>query len=136
MGSLDCWGCISKRACYHTTPKLAVVPTIFGDTVTGPLDYAPKVPCLKTQAKEDTLESSLTRLWELDKTPETPKLKSTDEATVYHFQDTHQVMEDGRYKVRVPRKADAPLLGESRKTAIKRFLQNERSLKRKRKLQI
>ncbi len=90
---------------------------------------------MKTQAKEDTLESSLTRLWELDKTPETPKLNSTDEATVYHFQDTHQVMEDGRYKVRVPRKADAPLLGESRKTAIKRFLQNERSLKRKRKLQ-
>ena len=68
-------------------------------------------------------------------TPETPHFNADDEAALYHFQDTHQIEEGGRYKVRVPKTADPSSLGESRHIAVKRFLQKERSLKKKDKLE-
>ena len=48
-----------------------------------------------------------------------------------HFRDTVVRDEDGRYSVQLPRKSPAPQLGDSRKIAEKRFLQNERALTRK-----
>ncbi len=131
VGSLDSCKCLQGSFKYYAHPDIAVSPSIFGWTVTGPLDYQPSTQLLKLQVKEDTLHQDLQQLWELDKTPETPHLTTEDETTLYHFQDTHEVEEDGRYKVRIPKKPDAPSLGESRNIVLKRFLQNERSLQRR-----
>ena len=135
VGSLDCCKCLLGSFTYHTAPDIAVSPSIFGWTVTGPLDYQPPTQVLKLQLKEDPLHLDLQRMWELEKTPETPHLNADDEAALYHFQDTHQIEEDGRYKVRVPKTADPSSLGQSRHIAVKCFLQNERSLKKKDKLE-
>ena len=135
VGSLDCCKCLLGSFTYHTAPDIAVSPSIFGWTVTGPLDYQPPTQVLKFQLKEDPLHLDLQRMWELEKTPETPHLNADDKAALYHFQDTHQIEEDGRYKVRVPKTTDPSSFGESRHIAVKRFLQNERSLKKKDKLE-
>ena len=134
VGSLDCCKCLQGSFTYHAEPDIAVSPSIFGWTVTGPMDYEPPTQLLKLQVKEDVLHQDLQRLWELEKTPETPQLSNNDEIALYHFRDTHKIEKDGRYKVEVPRIADTPTLGESRHIAIKRFLQNERSLKKRGKL--
>ncbi len=73
-------------------------------------------------------------MWELEKTPEAPKLDPADEAAVHHFEDTHIIAEDGRYKVRLPKCSDVSTLGQSRQAAYKRFIQNERSLEKRGKL--
>jgi len=50
---------------------------------------------------------------------------------VNNFLQTHEINSEGRYAVELPRVKDTPLLGEYRTKAVQRFLQNERSLKRK-----
>ena len=62
-----------------------------------------------------------------DDTPFTPE----EEVAVHHFQDTFSRDEDGRYRVSLPRKTPTPELGKSRDVALKRYLSNERSLKRR-----
>ncbi len=95
IGSLDCCKCLQGSFTYHSGLDIPVSPTIFGWTVTGPMDYQPPTQVLKLQIKEDPLQQSLQRLWDLDKTPESPMLKPAEEATLYHFNDTHQVEAGG-----------------------------------------
>ncbi len=47
------------------------------------------------------------------------------------FLDTHKIDTDGRYIVKLPRVSNPPALGSSRNLAMRRYLQNERSLNRK-----
>ena len=48
-----------------------------------------------------------------------------------HFQESTKKLSDGRYTVSLPRCIPAPVLGESRGTALKRFFANKWSLTRK-----
>ncbi len=49
---------------YNLTSDIAALPTIFGWTVTGPLDYAPPTSnTLKIGSSDDT-DRDLPRLWE------------------------------------------------------------------------
>ena len=111
IGSLDCCKCLQGSFTYHSGLDIPVSPTIFGWTVTGPMDYQPPTQVLKLQIKEDPLQQSLQRLWDLDKTPESPMLKPAEEATLYHFNDTHQVEAGGWYKVQLPTIPNPPDLG-------------------------
>ncbi len=135
IGSLDYGKCILGSLTYHVASDIAVSPTLFGWTVTGPMDYEPpSSSVLKIQTAEDNLQQDLQLLWALDKTPETPTFNAVDEAAVYHFSDTHSIEEDGRYKVRLSRITNPPELGQSRHLALKRLQQNEKSLAKKGKL--
>ena len=51
IGSLDHCRCVLGVIKYHPEQDIAVSPTIFGWTVTGPLDYQPPTPVLKIQVK-------------------------------------------------------------------------------------
>ena len=78
-----------------------------------------------------TLSIKHSRIWELDKTPESHKLSLDDEAALFHFLDTHQIHSDGRYIIQLPMMSDAPAVGESRHIALQHFKQNEKSLEKR-----
>ncbi len=134
--SIDRCKCVTKDFLYYPEAKLAATKTIFGWTITGPLKNvkSTKTPLLQTQPKEDPLQRSLERLWELDQVPNSSSLTPDETTVVQHFKDTHKIESIGRYMVELPRILNPPQLGESRNRAIQRFQQNEKSLRRKRKL--
>ena len=48
-----------------------------------------------------------------------------------HFKDTYQVTSSGHFSVKLPKISNPPELGTSRPTAVRRYMQNEHSLRRK-----
>ncbi len=78
--------------------KVATQPTIFGWTVTGPLDHATpnSSSVFQIQATKDDLHQDLSLLWELDRTPEHSHMCPADEEVTQHFLDTHSIDTDGR----------------------------------------
>lgn len=87
--------------------------------------------CFRLSACEEDLERLLGSLYELEQLPaeETPRTSEEQQAVV-HFQDTLRRDGNGRYRVSLPRKLPTPVLGQSRDIALRRYLSNERSLKR------
>ncbi len=98
---------------YNISTDIAVQPMLFDWTVTGPMDYEPASSVLKINVTEDILHDKLQVLWELEKIPNAPKLNPADEAVVHHFEDTHIIAKDGRYKIRLPKCSDVSTLGQS-----------------------
>ena len=62
---------------------------------------------------------------------DTPQLSPDDQQAMDYFRDTHCRLESGQCAVALPRRDNTPELGESRSTALRRFLSNERTLHRK-----
>jgi len=60
-------------------------------------------------------------------------LSLEDEEVKQHFLDTHQIDTDGRYIVKLPRISNPSALGSSPNLAMRRCIQNSKSLTRKRK---
>ena len=74
----------------------------------------------------------LRRFWEIEECGSgNPSLFLDKRFVVDHFHDTHHRDGSGRFIVRLPWKPDAKPLGESRSTAVRRFLFLERSLRSK-----
>ena len=135
LGGVDYTKCIVGSLTTGLESEVAAQPTLFGWTVTGPLEYQPKNSSVfQIQTSEDTLKDDLSRLWELDRTPESAHLSLEDEEVTQHFLDTHRRDEDGRYVVCLPRITPTPSMGASRNLAVRRSNQNEKSLKKKGKL--
>jgi len=130
--ALDISACVLGSLTKGTDSEITAQPTIFGWTVSGPLDHVPsQSSVLQLHTSEDNLQESLNRLWELDRTPELAHLTAQEEEITQHFLDTHQRDEDGRYIVKLPRVPNPAEIGTSRSQAIRRFQQNDKSLTRK-----
>ena len=72
----------------------------------------------------------LQKFWEVEeRVTNTPILSAEERYVVKHFQENHTRDIDGRFVVPLPRKLHASPLGESRSTAVRRFLSLERSLR-------
>jgi len=118
--------------------NVIAVPTIFGYTVGGATTAAGpsnSFTNLQVEIKSENLDRLLTRLWEFESVPTSPKHSPDEQAALQHFSDTVRVEDDGRYTVSLPRVKDPPTLGKSRQMALSRFLGNERSLQKRGKLQ-
>ncbi len=85
---------------------------------------------LYSKSKRKRVSSSTGIEW----VPETSKYSSEDELALQHFEDSCIIQPDECYSVILPRREKLPSLGTSRNTAMRRFIQNERSLQSKRKL--
>jgi len=85
----------------------------------------------RINTEEDSRHRDLSRLWELDWTPDQTSLSPENEKVTQHFLDTHSIDHDERYVVKLPWIANPPTLGKSRHMAMRRYLQNERSLTKK-----
>ena len=71
----------------------------------------------------------LRQFWEVEEKPMSHGALTPDERlAVDHFNTQHSRQSDGRFVVPLPRKTGAPLLGESRSQAVRRFISFERSL--------
>ena len=126
--SSDCFTGPSKTS---RLDRIWATPTLFGWTIVGPLDDDEAQPVFRFQQREDTLQKSLESLWNKEQVPNETPLKDEDQMALEHFADTHTRKEDGRYEVKLPRVQDPPELGNSQNMAIRRFHQNERSLRKK-----
>jgi len=132
IGGIDYNECVVGSITKGSTSSIAAQPTIFGWTVTGPLEQAPhSASFLQIHTEQDTLHKDLSFLWEIDRTPEQTQLNPEAEEVRQHFLDTHKIDIDGRYVVKLPRISNPPVLGSSRNLAMRRCLQNMKSLDKK-----
>ncbi len=89
-------------------------------------------PCYHADYEETSTDELLKKFFEQEvPTQEEPSLAAEDQQAIDLFNKSTTRLKDGRYKVCLTRKKLDPLLGESRPLAEKRFLQNERFLRRK-----
>ena len=78
----------------------------------------------------------LRRFWEVEScNVQSPPFSTEEKAVVDHFHATYRRDKDGRFTVPLPKKEAAEPLGESRSSAVRRFLSLERSLHRKGKFE-
>ena len=88
----------------------------------------PSAPVLLNLALSPSTDAILQRFWDAPGQPTC--LTQEEQVVVEHFNKTH-VFSAGRYKVNLPRKPDAPKLGNSLTQALQRYHSNERSISRK-----
>ncbi len=106
--------------------------TIFGWTLGGTVrDNAASTHVFKVVGEESRADEMLQKLWQLEQFPDNSPLTVDEQLAVTHFADNHEVLPSGRFSVRLPRKCPASVLGESRSVAVRRYLQNERALRKK-----
>ena len=71
----------------------------------------------------------LRRFWEIEeRIDNSPILSAEESSVVKHFKENYARTADGKFIVPLPIKQEAGVLGESRSTAVRRFLSLERSL--------
>ncbi|XP_064382855.1 uncharacterized protein LOC135331570 [Halichondria panicea] len=104
--------------------------TKFGWVLTGKTDNL-KVPSNVAANYAITLSGDdiLRKFWEIEECPRDVSNHSPEERSVVrHFAETHKKSEDGRFVVPLPKNPRTKPLGESRSSAVRRFLSLERSL--------
>lgn len=134
MGTAN--SCCRPGVLYSDSSKLRAENSIFGWTVGGTADAKTKgknteAVCLKATPYEEDLTDLLQRYWATERLAgEQETLTPEEHQAVTHFEETTTRDADGRYRVSLPRKTPTPELGRSRRTAERRYLSNERSLRR------
>lgn len=138
LSSLKSNACFRQGVRFSADQQLKAENTIFGWAVTGAdsdsnqeRDVTPT--CMKVSVQqEDEPDQLMRKLWELEQTPAEESTRTSDERkAIEHFDETMQRDEDGRYRVSLPRKTPTPELGRSRETALRIYVANEQSLKKK-----
>ncbi len=114
--------------------RITGISTIFGWTVAGPSTDG-TITTLSVELQQNNLDTLLTRMYLLEKVPAVSRYSPEEESALHQFRHTVQVQADGRYSVSLPRVDNPPALGKSRKMATSCFINNERSLKKKDRLQ-
>lgn len=85
---------------------------------------------VSTTTSDESLDDLLKKFWAIDdQQVEVPV--SCDDACERYFMETHDRMEDGRYRVMLPLKENVEHLGKSLAQAIKRFESLEQRLYRR-----
>ena len=112
--------------------------TILGWCVRG--GYSPdlisgtkSVKLLAVTDEEVNLDHQMTRFWTQEEMVTCSSLLSTGEKAIQeHYALTHKYSPtEQRYTVSLPRRENAPTLGESRSRAVRRFTTNEQSLEKR-----
>ncbi len=132
LGVHDCLQMITGPA--FQVQGLSALPTQLGLCLSGHLQSSESPLALVATIPPTDLQDDLSKLWELDRVPESPKLSPDDQQVINDFDKSYSLC-NGRFSVSLPRTADPPKLGESRRQAVSRLLQNEKSLTRKGKLE-
>ena len=104
--------------------------TKFGWVLTGKIDNL-KLSSDVASHHVATLfgDDILRKFWEIEECPRSASDHSPEErAVVKHFVENHKRNEDGRFVVPLPKNPQTKPLGESRSSAVRRFLHLERSL--------
>ena len=87
---------------------------------------------LHTVSSDSGLGQQLQKFWQVEEVRgDSSPLTKDQLLAVEHFKDTTYRDPSGRYVISLPRRQPNPELGESRSTALRRYLSNEKSLQRK-----
>ena len=88
--------------------------------------------CLKTTAIDIQTQELMKYFWKVEEVANNnDSLSMEEQQALDHFHSTVSRDASGRYVVQLPRKIPTPELGCSREQAVRRFVQNERTLTRK-----
>ena len=134
----DSYHCYLTNMASSANGELKAFETIFGWIVGGgtPSTLNEEAVCRCVEKHEETADEFCERLWKMDQIPgEEKQLTSDDQKALDQFDSTTTREKDDRVVVQLPRKSIAPQLGESRPMAKQRLQQNERSFRRKGKLE-
>lgn len=109
--------------------------TVFGWILSGELEATHRVninPSIFTHHSCIDIDIRLKTFWEIeDVSINQSHLTAEKIQCEEHYANTHSKSSDGRYVVRLPLHSSSSLLGESRTSAMNRFLQIERSFTKK-----
>ena len=91
--------------------------------------------CRQLQPVLDDTYRLLQRFWEMeDLSEDKAAVRSDEQRAMDHFVCNTTRNDNGHYCVRLPRSENPPILGQSRKNTLRRYLMNELSLKKRGKL--
>jgi len=109
------------------------IKTIYGWAVMGrlPSTSTSATPSVNVAIPTPSSDDLLKRFWETEEVSTAPVNTSEEKAVLEHFVTNHVFLSQGLYQVTLPRKGDAPVLGESRSQALRRLKSNEQSLLKK-----
>ncbi|XP_012152147.1 uncharacterized protein LOC105664034 [Megachile rotundata] len=110
-------------------PDLYIQKTRLGWVIGGSPPTSSQGRCLNYHSNK-TLQSSLTRFWEIEEGPQVQILSKANEYCEFHFMQHVSRRADGRYVVALPFNDKVTQLGESRSRALKRLESLERKLQR------
>ena len=118
---------------YSAGKDLHFINTVFGWTVGGgiPATGHHAIALKTTSTSDESAYQLFSLLWDLQTVPEEGPLSPEEQSAVTQYQDSYTRLPSGQYSVSLSRCSPVPELRESRPAALKRFLQNERSLERK-----
>ncbi len=108
--------------------------TIFGWTLRGKVLSEPKSDRvhLCDSAEESSTDDLLRAFFRVEQAPESSfALIDEDQQAVDHFQKSYSRDVDGRYVVQLPKRNTSIALGCSRDQALRRYIQNRRSLEKR-----
>ena len=138
LGCKECTECERPEIQEDEDGRAKAYNSIFGWIVggsfpsDGKVDWRKVICCNKTNPADTELSRALQAFWKVEDTQDGNPLRTEDEnIACAHFADTHTRNEEGRYRVALPRTTPVPELGESRRTAVQRFVQNEKSLRKR-----
>ncbi|XP_055623288.1 uncharacterized protein LOC129766713 [Toxorhynchites rutilus septentrionalis] len=108
------------------------VNTVFGWVAAGEakrMDESTRVSC--HVAKVESLDKAIEKFWTVEElTIKTPRSQEEEDCET-HFVNTFTRDDTGRYIVRYPKRMNfSSMVGESKQTALRRFLQTEKRLER------
>ena len=113
-----------------TTPDPRRIVTKFGWVLAGNThgSISPPTQYITHHTTVLSGDDVLRKFWELEEPPSELVLSVEERAVVQHFKENHFRLTDGRFAVPLPKRDDAPRIGESHSQAVRRFLSLERSL--------
>lgn len=123
LGS-DTYGKIIATGLIKDDPALPIAQeTIFGWVLSGPISLSettPKVYGFNCAVDQD-LQECLTRFWTQEEVSDKKELilNEEEEECELHYKATHSRDKQGRYIVRLPRKANTNELGDSKEAALR-----------------
>ena len=105
------------------------IETTFGWVLTGAVGTGSQAQVVSHHVSVLCGDELLRKFWEVeDVASGSRSLTKEEQAVVQHFEGNYHRDEQGRFVVPLPLKPDPNPLGESRSTAVRRFLSMERSL--------
>ena len=139
LGSPQLGRCLLSGMKVSSDQNCMALNSIFGLIVRGsPGDdevNSKSVFCRQLQPFLDDPDQLLQRFWEMqDLSEEKTAVTSDEQQAMDHFVQNTTRNDDGRYCVCLPQHESPPILGQSLKNALRRYIANEQSLKKQGRL--
>ena len=113
---------------FHDERSPVALETSFGWVIAGAVQSGQPQSIVSHHACTLLSDGLIRKFWEIEEAQPQHVLTPEVKSVVEYFNETHHQNSDGRFIVSLPKKPDAKALGESRSTAVTRFLSLERSL--------